>query len=44
MEKEGTITENRPKKGATARGFKRVREPQKPSNYAVVLHDDNYTT
>ena len=44
MEKEGTITENRPKKGATARGFKRVREPQKPSNYAVVLHNDNYTT
>ena len=37
-------TENRPKKGATARGFKRVREPQRPSNYAVVLHNDNYTT
>ena len=44
MGKEEAITENRSKKGATARGFKRVREPQKPSNYAVVLHDDNYTT
>ena len=38
-----TITETKPKKGATARGFKRVREPQKPGNFAVVLHNDNYT-
>ena len=44
MEKEGTITEDRPKKGAIARGFKRRREPQKPSNFAVILHNDNYTT
>ena len=43
MEKEGTITEDRPKKGAIARGFKRRREPQKPSNFAVILHNDNYT-
>ena len=40
---DGIITENRPKKGATARGFKRVREPQKPGNYAVILHNDDYT-
>ena len=38
-----TITETKPKKGAIARGFKRVREPQKPGNFAVVLHNDNYT-
>ena len=38
-----TITETKPKKGAIARGFKRVREPQKPSNFAVILHNDNYT-
>ena len=44
MGKEGTITENRPKKGAIARGFKRVREPERPSNYAVILHNDNFTT
>ena len=44
MSNEGTITETKPKKGATARGFKRVREPQKPSNFAVILHNDNYTT
>ena len=40
---EETITETKPKKGAIARGFKRVREPQKPGNFAVVLHNDNYT-
>ena len=38
-----TITETKPKKGAIARGFKRVREPQKPGNFAVVFHNDNYT-
>ena len=43
MEKEGTITEDRPKKGAIARGFKRRKDPQKPSNFAVILHNDNYT-
>jgi ATP-dependent Clp protease adaptor protein ClpS len=43
MSNEETITETKPKKGATARGFKRVREPQKPSNFAVILHNDNYT-
>ena len=43
MSNEGTITETKPKKGAIARGFKRVREPQKPSNFAVILHNDNYT-
>ena len=40
---DNTITETKPKKGAIARGFKRVREPQKPGNFAVVLHNDNYT-
>ena len=40
---DGTITETKPKKGAIARGFKRVREPQKPGTFAVVLHNDNYT-
>ena len=40
---DGIITETKPKKGAIARGFKRVREPQKPGNFAVVLHNDNYT-
>ena len=40
---EDTITENKSKKGAIARGFKRVREPQKPGNFAVILHNDNYT-
>ena len=40
---EETITETKPKKGAIARGFKRVREPQKPGNFAVVFHNDNYT-
>ena len=43
MAHEDTITETKPKKGAIARGFKRVREPQKPGNFAVVLHNDNYT-
>ena len=43
MGEETTITETKPKKGATARGFKRVREPQKPGNFAVVFHNDNYT-
>ena len=33
----------RPRKGATGRGLKRVRGPKKPSKYAVVLHNDNYT-
>ena len=41
---DGIITEDKPKKGATARGFKRVREPQKPGNFAVIFHNDNYTT
>ncbi len=40
---EGVITEDKPKKGATARGFKRVREPQKPGKFAVVLHNDDFT-
>ena len=40
---EGVITEDRPKKGATARGFKRVREPQKPGKFAVILHNDDFT-
>ena len=40
---ENTITVTKPKKGAIARGFKRVSEPQKPGNFAVVLHNDNYT-
>ena len=39
----GTITTDKPKKGAIARGFKRVKEPQKPGNFAVVLHNDNFT-
>jgi len=42
-ENEGIITETKPKKGATARGFKRVKEPQKPGNFAVVLHYDDFT-
>ena len=42
-EKEGTITEDKPKKGATARGFKRKREPQKPGKFAVILHNDDFT-
>ena len=43
MAHEDTITENKSKKGAIARGFKRVREPKKPGNFAVILHNDNYT-
>ena len=39
----GTITETKPKKGAIARGFKRVKELQKPGNFAVVLHNDDFT-
>ena len=42
-EEEGIITEDKPKKGATARGFKRKREPQKPGKFAVILHNDDYT-
>ena len=42
-EEEGIITEDKPKKGAIARGFKRVKEPQKPGNFAVVLHNDDFT-
>ena len=33
----------KPRKGATGRGLKRVREPNKPSKFAVVLHNDDYT-
>ena len=40
---EGIITKDKSKKGAIARGFKRVKEPQKPSKFAVVLHNDGYT-
>ena len=40
---EGIITEDKPKKGATARGFKRKKEPQKPGKFAVILHNDNFT-
>ena len=39
----GIITATKPKKGAIARGFKRVKEPQKPGNFAVVLHNDDFT-
>ena len=39
----GTITTTKPKKGAIARGFKRVKEPQKPGTFAVVLHNDDFT-
>jgi ATP-dependent Clp protease adaptor protein ClpS len=42
-EEEGIITEDKPKKGAIARGFKRVKEPQKPGKFAVALHNDNFT-
>ena len=42
-EEEGIITETKPKKGAIARGFKRVKEPEKPGNFAVVLHNDDFT-
>ena len=40
---EGIITETKPKKGAIACGFKRVKEPEKPGNFAVVLHNDDFT-
>ena len=43
MSTDDTITETKSKKGAIARGFKRVREPQKPGNFAVIFHNDNYT-
>ena len=39
---EGDVVE-KPRKGATGRGLKRGRGPKKPSKYAVVLHNDNYT-
>ena len=42
-EEDGIITETKPKKGAIARGFKRVKEPEKPGNFAVVLHNDDFT-
>ena len=42
-EEEGTILEDKPRKGATGRGLKRVREPQKPGKFAVVLHNDDFT-
>ena len=41
-EDDELLTE-KPRKGATGRGLKRVRGPKKPSKYAVVLHNDNYT-
>ena len=41
-EDDELLTE-KPRKGATGRGLKRVREPRKPSKYAVVLHNDEYT-
>ena len=40
---EETITETKPKKGAIARGFKRVKELQKPGNFAVIFHNDDFT-
>ena len=40
---EGIITATKPKKGAIARGFKRVKEPQEPGKFAVVLHNDDFT-
>ena len=43
MDDEGIITEIKPKKGAIARGFKRVKEPQKPGNFAVIFHNDDFT-
>ena len=43
MDDEGIITETKPKKGAIARGFKRVKELQKPGNFAVIFHNDDYT-
>ena len=41
-EDDELLTE-KPRKGATGRGLKRVREPNKPSKFAVVLHNDDYT-
>ena len=43
MSDENVITETKPKKGAIARGFKRVREPQKPSDFAVIFYNDDFT-
>ena len=43
MMKEETITETKPKKGAIARGFRRARRTNPPSNFAVIFHNDNYT-
>ena len=43
MPDEGIITTDKPKKGAIARGFKRVKEPQKPGKFAVILHNDDFT-
>ena len=40
---EGTYLKEKPRKGATGRGLKRVRKPYKPSKFAVVLHNDDYT-
>ena len=42
-DEEGVVTDNKPRKGATARGFKRVRGPEKPGKFAVVLHNDDFT-
>ena len=41
-EDDELLTE-KPRKGATGRGLKRVREPSKPGKFAVLLHNDNYT-
>ena len=38
---EGGVVE-KARKGATGRGLKRVREPNKPSKFAVILHNDDY--
>ena len=43
MDEERIITETKPKKGAIARGFRRVKELQKPSNFAVIFHNDDFT-
>jgi len=43
MDEENAITETKPKKGAIARGFRRVKELQKPSNFAVIFHNDDFT-